>query len=113
MDTLVVTREDLVTTLKVAAELKGATPISSDADKRLFGLQGKARYLREFGSWNGALKAAGLPVNRRRRSVKAKLSKPVVEVRPHGSLEAFIVERIYADELELRVLRGVLDEFQK
>jgi hypothetical protein len=55
------TREALIKQLQSACKAKGKTPTGEDADKGRFGLKCKKRiFVQEFGTWNNAIREAGL-----------------------------------------------------
>lgn len=95
-------RDQLIESLRQAAEAKGSTPISTDADRKLFGLYGKYFYLREFGSWNEAIRAAELPVNEwnhRRRN-------------DGETMEQYVSRRIDEAKTEIEILEGILASYR-
>jgi hypothetical protein len=77
------TQTALIESLQFAAKKKRGTPTARDADRRKYGLQTKAHYVNAFGSWNGAIEAANLPINRWRGEATAR-PVPSREVRRQG-----------------------------
>lgn len=109
-------REYLIQNLQEAADRKGSTPTSLEADKRRFGLHPKRTYLVEFGSWNKAVEAAGLqsrPWKGRRGADPAiaedgrKATGPVLG--GFNSMRSFIDSRIAEERAEIEVLEQARD----
>ena len=58
-------RHDLINVLNRAWLTTGKVPTSRDADAGLYGLPSTKAFSREFGSFNAALEATGLPTSTR------------------------------------------------
>ena len=110
-----VSKEALLESLLKAAKQKGETPISIDADKKRYGLYGKWFYLREFGSWNAAVRAAGLPVNewnrRQREAAQMQPPRQNKQQEPGETMEQFIERRIAEEKREIAFLEELLRSY--
>lgn len=84
MNTMTDTQAALIDSLQFAARKKRATPTARDADRRRYGLQTKAHYVNAFGSWNGAIEAANLPINRWRGEADARPVPRREDIRRQG-----------------------------
>jgi len=110
-----VSKEALIESLLKAAKQKGEAPISIDADKKRYGLYGKWFYLREFGSWNAAVRAAGLPVNewnrRQREAAQMQPPRQNKQQEPGETMEQFIERRIAEEKREIAFLEELLRSY--
>lgn len=118
------TKTELITALQSAAKRKGATPTAQDADRRRYNLPTKTRFTEQFGSWNNAIRAADLPVNKWRgdRNTptngdgnnarnRARSSGPIGS--GHDSMVDFIEARLREEREEVAVLERVLETYRR
>lgn len=107
-------KDELIFSLQLAAEKKGKTPTAQDADRRRYGLETKTHYVHQFGSWNKAIVAAGLEVNRFRyaRSTQPSEGPFTGPTEQLNSIETWMESRLADERAEIRVMERLLAQYR-